>query len=532
VAERSENLEVARLFEEIARSLEVKGEHGHRPRAYRRAARGVAGYPESLAVLAAEGRLRDVPGVGASLEALIAEYLQTGTMRTHARLVAEHPPGLAPLLEARGFGPAGVRSLYASLGVTDLDAVEQAAREGRLADAIGQKRAADLVAQFAALRNPIRRMRLKPAWEIAAEFMALLDEPSVRPRRLEVAGQARRMCAIVESGLDLVALVDAESAAQRLLERIGVLPSVETVVKRSSTDALVRTYDGLEVRLYCAPAASWGAALIWHTGSSAHLARLQAHAEARGVRFTPQGLSRAGQLLNGDSEETVYAALDLPWIAPELREDSGEIEAALNGRLPRLVTALDLKGDLHCHTHWTDGTASLEDMAAAARARGYAYMALTDHSRSLTITNGLSLERLDEARRQVLQLNHQLAPFTVLLGTEMDILEDGRLDYPDDVLATLDYLGVRPRSLQTVRAGYDPAHPARNHPPVGAHVESSPWTPARNSSGVRRRYAACDRHGRRGGLCARGECRSGADGPRRRLGTSRPRGWRAVHDQL
>lgn len=442
MAERSENFEVARLFEEIARSLEVKGERGHRPRAYRRAARGVAGYPESLALLAAEGRLREVPGIGSSLEALIGEYLKTGAMRTHARLVAEHPPGLAPLLEARGFGPAGVQALHASLGVTDLDALEQAAREGRLAEAIGPKRAADLVAQFTALRNPIRRMRLKPAWEIAADFMALLNEPSVRPRHLEVAGQARRMSAIVESGLDLVALVDTESAAQRLLERIGVLPGVDKVVERSAADARVRTYDGLEIRLHTAPAATWGAALLWHTGSTAHLARLQSHAEACGMQLTPQGLIRAAQLVNAESEEAIYTGLGLPFLAPELREDSGEIEAALNGRLPHLVTAHDLKGDLHCHTHWTDGTASLEDMATVARARGYAYMALTDHSRSLTITNGLNLERLEEARRQVLQLNHRLAPFTILLGTEMDILEDGRLDYPDDVLATLDYVSA------------------------------------------------------------------------------------------
>jgi DNA polymerase (family 10) len=164
----------------------------------------------------------------------------------------------------------------------------------------------------------------------------------------------------------------------------------------------------------------------------------------------------------------------MPWIAPELREDNGEIEAALSGQLPRLIEQRDLRGDLHCHTHWTDGSASLEDMAVAARARGYAYMALTDHSRSLTITNGLSLERLEEARRLVQQLNHQLAPFVILLGTEMDILEDGRLDYPDDVLATLDYVSasVHSRFKQTealmtpriLRAVTHPLVHTLNHP--------------------------------------------------------------------
>jgi DNA polymerase (family 10) len=417
------NFEVARLFEEIARSLEVKGESGHRARAYRRAAQSVAGYAEPIERLAAEGRLREIPSIGASLEASIAEYLASGAMRTHAQLVAEHPPGLAPLLNARGFGPAAIESLHARTGVADLDDVERIASEGVLAATIGQRRAADLIAQLPVLRNPIRPLRLKSAWELASQVLELFPAGAVH-----VAGDMRRMSDLVVDGLQLVT---TSSEAADTFER---LPGVADVLERTEQTVRVRLYDGVQAALHLAEAHALGAALVWHTGSPAHLARLAELAARRGFELTPH--------IDARTEQELYGLLDLPWIEPELREDQGEIEAAQNGRLPRLVQQSDLRGDLHCHTHWTDGSDSLEQMARAARDRGYAYMALTDHSRSLKITNGLSLERLEEARRCVAQLNHQLAPFTILLGTEMDILEDGRLDYPDDVLASLDYVSA------------------------------------------------------------------------------------------
>jgi DNA polymerase (family 10) len=464
---RTTNLIVARLFEQIAQSLEVAGEQGHRLRAYRRAARGVAGATEPLEQLAAEGRLRDIHGVGPSLAALIEEFLDTGDMRTHARLVGEHPPGLAPLLHARGFGPAGVNALHQATGVTDLDEVERAAHEGRLAQALGARRADELVAQLPLLRNPIRTLRLKPAWETARQIVDLLS--AAAPRRIEVAGAVRRMCEVVVGGLDIVA-APGDSDGTALLDLLEGLPNVIRVVDRTAASVTVRLFDGIEIRLHLADLSRFGAALLWHTGSRAHLSRLTSLASGRGLHLTLEGLSE----MTAATEEELYRALDMPWIATELREDSGEIEAALNGALPNLVTIDDLKGDLHCHTNWTDGTASLEDMALAARARGYEYMALTDHSRSLTITNGLSLERLEEARLLVQQVNQKLAPFVVLLGTEMDIPEDGSLDYPDATLATLDYVSAsvhsrfkQPESLMTPRIVRAVTHPlvhTLNHP--------------------------------------------------------------------
>src|SRR5712692_4621806 len=203
---RASNLIVARLFEEIAQSLEVAGEQTHRMRAYRRAARGVAATPETLEDLAAQGRLREIPGIGPALEALIAEFLASGDIQTHTRLVGTHPPGLAPLLHAHGFGPAGVQSLHEALGATDLDAVERAAREGRLAEALGSRRAENLVAQLPALRNPVRAVRLKPAWETARLIVDLLQDPQLGPQQIEVAGGARRLCGLVDGALDVVAV--------------------------------------------------------------------------------------------------------------------------------------------------------------------------------------------------------------------------------------------------------------------------------------------------------------------------------------
>jgi DNA polymerase (family 10) len=486
---RDANFAVARLFEEIAQSLEVAGEQGHRQRAYRRAARSVASTSERVEDLAAQGRLRDIPGVGASIAALITEFLETGAMRTHQQLIDEHPPGLAPLLNARGFGPAGVQSLHAATSVNNLDDIERAAQDGSLARALGQRRADELLAQLPSLRNPIRSLRLKSAFEAARELLELINDIGPRPLRIAVAGGARRMCDSVNGGLDFVAL-PAPGQGSALLDVLGRLPNAVGAVSRSESSATARLYDGIEVRLHLAEPATWGAALLWHTGSAAHLDRLQRLAADRGLRLTPRGFinfdgatpvdlalaERPGddEPPNTAGEAAIYARLGLPWLTPELREDSGEIEAAVAGSLPRLIEQADLRGDLHCHTHWTDGTASLEEMALAARASGYAYMALTDHSRSLPITNGLSLERLEEARRQVQQLNARLAPFSVLLGTEMDILEDGALDYPDETLRTLDYVSasVHNRFKQThdlmtariLRAVGNPLVNTLNHP--------------------------------------------------------------------
>lgn len=450
----------------------MAGEQGHRARAYRRAARAVVEYPEPLEAASAAGRLRSISGVGPSLEALIDEYLKTGGMRTHARLVEAHPPALKPLLDVPGLGPAGIQALQAGLGATQLEDVERAAHDGRLAAVLGPQRAEALSVHLPLLRNQVRSLRLKPAWETARQLAAALREGRTGAREVHVVGQARRMCEVVVGGLDLLVCL-AASDVTATFDALARLPNVVETVERTSDHLAVRLYDAIEARVYAASPSLLGAALVWHTGSLGHRERLQARAAVRGWRFGPDGL-HADRPVASATEEEVYAALGLPWIAPELREDTGEIEAAEAGSLPRLVSLADLRGDLHCHTEWTDGSASLEEMAKTAKARGYAYMALTDHSRSLAITNGLSLERLDQARRLVQQLNHHLAPFVILHGTEMDILADGALDYPDETLASLDYVSAsvhsrfkQPLAVMTeriVRAVRHPLVHTLNHP--------------------------------------------------------------------
>jgi DNA polymerase (family 10) len=367
-----------------------------------------------------------------------------------------------------GFGPAAVQAIHAELGASELDDVKRAASDGRLAAVLGPQRASALIAALPMLRKPVRALRLKSAWQTAHQLIDALGEPE----RLHLAGQARRGCELVVGGLDLI--VAGRSAQTRAtFDRLAGLPTVAEIVERTDDRLVVRLYDEVEVRLHATREAAVGAALVWHTGAPGHLERLQARAAERGWRLGPDGLL-GGRRVAVATEEAVYAALDLPWIAPELREDGGEIEAAAAGRLPRLIELGDLQGDLHCHTDWTDGTEPLEAMARAAQAHGYAYMALTDHSRALAITNGLSLERLEEARRHVQQLNHTLAPFCILLGTEMDILADGQLDYPDETLASLDYVSAsihsrfkQPEPVMTARILRAIQHPlvhTLNHP--------------------------------------------------------------------
>jgi len=277
-------------------------------------------------------------------------------------------------------------------------------------------------------------------------------------------------------GLDLLAARSTAEDAERLLATIATLPNLVQALDRSSDELSVQLSGGLEVRLTVVPPEAWGSALVWYTGSQAHVARLEALARERGWRLTSLGLEddASGKLLEREREAAIYERLDLPWIPPELREDEGEIEAARSGSLPRLIELGDIKGDLHTHTNWTDGTETLEDMARTAKSRGYAYMALTDHTQNLAMTRGLTPERLAEQRALVKRVNHKLAPFVVLHGTEMDILLDGQLDFSDDLLRSLDYVSAsvhtgfrQPRAVMTermLRAISNPLVNTLNHP--------------------------------------------------------------------
>ncbi len=479
-ATSSANAEVARLFAEIGDILEIRGEPPYRYNAYRTAARSVGGASERLDELFEGGRLRELNGVGSALEAKIIEYLKTGRMQAHDDARRDFPVALASLLQVPGLGPGRARAVYQELGISTLPDLEDAARSGRLREVsgFGPKAIETLVQNLDQLKQRSTRGLISDAWLAFAQIRDALGgvaDEDPRLARVAVVGSARRMQDSV-GGLDVLAARETAEEAERALETIANLSNLVQVLDRSADEVSVQLYGGLEVHLLIVPPETWGSALVWYTGARSHVSRLEELARARGWQLSPLGLEddATGQLLERESEAAIYERLGLQWIPPELREDEGEIEAAQSGSLPKLVELSDIRGDLHTHTNWTDGTETLEEMAKTARARGYEYMALTDHTQNLAMTRGLSPERLAEQRVLVSRLNKKLAPFVILLGTEMDILMDGQLDFSDDVLRTLDYVSAsvhtgfrQAREVMTermLRAISNPLVNTLNHP--------------------------------------------------------------------
>lgn len=436
----AKNGEVAQLLENIGDLLEIKGEQPFRVNAYRVAARRIEGLQDDIEDLFLEHRLRDIPGVGDALAKKIGEYLASGQLEYYERLKREFPPGLVALLEVPGLGPRRARAIYNTLGVANLDQLEAALEAHQLqgVPGMGERSEENLLRELRRLKQRTSRQLLGVALPLAEELVALLDRQA-GVEHVACAGSLRRMRDTI-GAIDLLASgADDPSIAQAF----AALPMVVDVVAREPRLCTVLVQDGPAVTLRIVEPSTWGAALLCFTGSKTHYRRLQELAHQRGWTLDARGLfDMQGRRLDDVDEASIYRCLELPWIPPELREDEGEVEAAQAGALPSLVALSDIQGDLHTHSNWTDGAHSLEEMAQAARDRGYAYIAITDHTRSLGVARGLSEERILEQRRLVDRLNDQLAPFRVLLGTEMDIKRDGSLDFDDATLQRLDYVSV------------------------------------------------------------------------------------------
>jgi DNA polymerase (family X) len=432
------NAELARVFREIGDMLEIMGEVVYKSVAYRRVADAVERYPDDVASLYRRGTPPKIPGAGPALSTKLAELAGTGELGYHQKLRAQVPDGLLDMLRVPGVGPRTVKLLHAELGIDSVDALRAAAGDGQLRGLKGlsQRTEQNILAGIARLETTDGRLLLHDADMLVAGLLAKLrDVPGVV--RLEPAGSLRRRRATI-GDVDLLAATDDPAA---LITVLDGLPEVERILS-AGTDksSIVLGGSGTQVDLMvCAPAA-WGTHLIHFTGNKDHNVALRGRALDRGLSLSEKGFKvvDTGELLLDATEEAVYERLDLPWIPPELREDEGEIEAALGGRLPELITIDQLRGDTHVHSDWTDGVDSIEAMARAARALGREWMVLTDHSPSLGITRGLSPERIDEQRAELARLNAELAPFRILHGTEMEIRADGTLDYPDELLASFD----------------------------------------------------------------------------------------------
>jgi DNA polymerase (family 10) len=436
---------------EIADFLELKQESSFRVNAYRKGARAVESLSEDVAAVAARGELRKIPGVGAGLAEKIEEYLRTGAIASHEALRGDLPAGLPELMTIPEVGPKTALLLYRELGIADVDALEQACRDGRVRalPRLGARSETNILKGIERRRQQGTR---RPAFEVRPLVDAVVDglRRAAGVEAVSVAGSLRRLRDTVADIDIVVGAVDPPAVMGALV----ALPQIAQVLSKGPTRASVllgRMAVQCDVRVV--EPVSYGAALQYFTGSKEHNVRLREIAVRRGLRINEYGVydvaavpvpdpagdaaGRAGRRIGGATEEEVYAAVGLPWIPPEIREGQGEIEAAQRGELPELVTLEEIRGDLHMHTQWSDGKDTAEVMARAAASRGYEYCCITDHSQSLKFARGVTVEDLRAHAAAVRGLSDAVG-IRVLMGAEVDILGDGSLDYPDDVLAGLD----------------------------------------------------------------------------------------------
>jgi DNA polymerase (family 10) len=453
------NTDVARIFDEIADLLELQGANRFRIRAYRNAARmlgtmGTLGRSVAAMVERHEN-LDSLPGIGPDLAGKIGEIVATGSCALLERLRADVPAGLGTMLRLPNLGPKRVRALHDELGVRTIEQLHAAAQAGRVqtVHGFGPRLQQQILAATQTQLPNIARIRLDAAEAAAQPLLARLR--GLRGVvRAEVAGSLRRR---KDSIGDLDLLVQSARGKQ-VVDAFVHHDDVREVLAAGATRASVKLKGGVQVDLRIVPSASFGAAWLYFTGSKAHNIALRRLAQQRGLKINEYGVFRGSEKVAGREEADVYAAVGLPPIAPELREDRGEIEAARRGRLPVLIELADLRGDLHVHTRDSDGSDDLDTLVAAARAHGLSYLAVADHSQRLALAHGLGTTRLARQIERIDRLNEHLAGLTVLKGIEVDILEDGRLDLPDSILQRLDLVVAAvhqrfdlPRERQTER---------------------------------------------------------------------------------
>jgi len=432
------NEDIAAIFEEIADLLEITGEQAFRINSYRKAARTLRDLTADIAELAAAGEHTKLPGIGKSMAAKIEEYLAQKGIDLHSELLESVPAGLPALLEIPGLGPKRIALAWKELGIENLAGLKSAIADGRLATlkGFGPKLVATIAQGIRFAEQAAGRTPLGLAWPLARELTAAMAAvPQVG--RVEIGGSVRRGCETIG---DLDLLCEAADGGP-VIAAFTTLPQVKRVLASGPTKGsiIVDRRDGIEMQVDCrvVPTESFGAALQYFTGSKEHNVRLREMAVRHKWKLNEWGLFDGDTRLAGEREEDIYERLGLPWIPPELREDRGEFETP---DLPTVIELKDIRGDLHLHTTESDGVVTAAEMAAAAEQLGYEYIAITDHSKSSTIANGLTVDRMWRQIERLRRLNGQLKTVTVLVGCECDILADGTLDYPDPLLAACDFV--------------------------------------------------------------------------------------------
>ncbi len=430
------NRQIAKIFTEIAELLELKEENIFRVRAYRRAAQNIDGLPRDLADMSEE-ELAAIPGIGKDLTGKIHEYLATGKVAKHEELKKEIPAGVLELLRVPGLGPKTAKLLYEKKKITGIEELEAATRAGELAGLPGiQKKTEENILQgIELIKRGSERRPLGRVLPLAEDIVRRVrDGASVG--QIVVAGSIRRWKETVND----IDILCTSRRPEEVMEAFVKLPHVSRILAQGPTKSSIIAEDGIQVDLRVVEEDSFGAALQYFTGNKQHNIKLRERAVRAGLKINEYGVFTEPEekKIGGEKEADVYKALQLPFVPPELREDTGEIEAAEKGTLPDLVTIGDIKGDLHVHTKWSDGSHDLDAIVEGARKRGYRYIAITDHSKGLGIAHGLDEARLAEEIKLIDETNRRHAGFTLLKGTEVDIRSDGRLDLSDDALASLD----------------------------------------------------------------------------------------------
>lgn len=432
------NEQIAELFENMGSLLEMKGDTVFKIRAYQRAARTIGQLSSPLATAVENGEdLTKIPGVGKAISEKIAEYISTGQVSAYERLVEELPSGVLDLKEIPGVGPKMAMAISQQLGISTVDGVAEAAADGRLATLprMGKRAAEGILRHINAFKEMGGRTPIGEALPVAEEVMNALREQCPEIDQLFPVGSLRRW----EETIGDIDLIGTSPNPESVGDALVALPMVKDVLVHGPKKTSVVVESGIQIDLRIAEPEAFGAMLQYFTGSQQHNIRLRDFANRQGLSLNEYGITNTetGQVEEFADEETFYARLGLPWMPPELRTGLYEVDSGLEGMLPELVVATDLKGDLHLHSEWSDGNDSIELMVEAAAAQGYEYMALTDHSQGLGVANGLTVERLESQIRLLREMQEKYV-ITILCGSECDIRASGEMDFPDEMLAQLD----------------------------------------------------------------------------------------------
>ncbi|MDZ7373067.1 MAG: DNA polymerase/3'-5' exonuclease PolX [candidate division KSB1 bacterium] len=435
----TKNRLIADMFEQIADVLEFKSELPFKVNAYRKAARVIGDLQEDIEQVWREGRLDSIPGIGKGMREKIEEFLASGRMSKYEEVMKDVPAGLLDLLKIQNLGPKTLALAHRELGVNNLEDLKRVIEDGSLAalPGMGPKKVENIRKGLELFQTAQERISLGVALPIVEEVISLMKQRAGDLiGRIHPAGSLRRMRETVG---DIDVLAETDQGA-RVVQTFVSLPIVERVLAAGDTKGSVIVQGGVQVDLRAVPSDSYGSALQYFTGSKAHNVHLRDIAKRRGLKISEYGIFDVNrdEKLGGRDEEEIYRIMGMEWIPPELREDRGEIEAAAEGKLPHLVELSDLKGDLHVHTKFSDGAATIEQMVEAAKKLGYVYLGICDHSRTAKYARGLEIDTLLKQLEEIQRLNDELDGFRILAGTEVDILADGTLDFPDEILERLD----------------------------------------------------------------------------------------------